>query len=60
MAHPLSLLRKRDKKEQDIDISYVVEKAGRDNVYRQEADTKKQLEAYQKWKKDNDISGIKY
>lgn len=60
MAHPLSLLRKRDKKEQDIDICYVVEKAGRDNVYRQEAETKRLLESYQKWKKENSISGIKY
>lgn len=56
----VKLQKQRDRKEQQIDIAYSTEQAGRELIYRQESQTKKLLASYQKWKKENNVAGIKY
>lgn len=56
----LKLQRLRDRKEQDIDSSYATAAATKDLTIRTEDHTLKLIKAYQKWKTDNDVPGIKY
>ena len=56
----LARMERRDRYEAALDAIKSMENANRQNTFRMEYQFKQKLEQYEKWKKDNDMEGVKY
>ena len=56
----LKLMKKRDRKEQEIDIAFEHEKINKEGLIRMISTRENIIKRYQEWKKENNIEGIKY
>lgn len=53
-------MKQRDRKEAELDVNAQSISLTEMNAVQVKQNFKEKLEAYQKWKKDNNIDGIKY
>lgn len=60
MPHTLQMLKKRDKKEDDLGAQKATEIASAEQTVRARKLFVEQLENYQKWKVENKIEGIRF
>lgn len=60
MANPLNIMRKRDLKERELSAYEMTIGIVQTDVHNRKEEFKTKLENYEKWKKENNIEGIKY